>query len=372
MTEPLLRATDLVKTFVRRSGVLRRPTVRISAVDRASFEVGESETLGVVGESGSGKSTVARLVSRLVDLDAGRVEFAGVDLGTLAGRQLRRARRDLQLVFQDPYSSLDPSASIADILGEPLEAHFTMSRRERRRRAGELLERVGLAPEHLNRRPAQFSGGQRQRIAIARALALGPKLIICDEPVSALDVSIQSQVLNLLKDLQDADGIAYLFIAHDLAVVRHLSHRIAVMYLGQIMETGPAEDVYTAPKHPYTEALLSAIPLPDPPAQRARKRIVLAGDIPSPANPPGGCRFHTRCPYAMPVCMTQRPAPLPLAGGGWVACHLHTDGPRLGGRSVTELRAPTPALHVGPIPAVSRAPSAPDRHQPAYEHPDGG
>jgi oligopeptide/dipeptide ABC transporter ATP-binding protein len=311
----------------------------VRAVDGVSFSIREGETLGLVGESGSGKSTVARLVLRLLDATGGSVRFDGQDLMQLEGRSLRQARRDLQIIFQDPYSSLDPRATIADAIGEPLEIHDTVGRRERHFRTGELLELVGMGPHLLHRYPYEFSGGQRQRIAVARALALNPRLLVCDEPVSALDVSTQSQVINLLADLQERLGLAYLFIAHDLSVVRHLSHRIAVMYLGRIVEIGPADDVAFRPTHPYTEALLSAIPVPDPTVQRARKRIVLAGDVPSPANPPSGCRFHTRCPYAMEVCSVEDPEPFDTGAGTTVWCHLHTGGPQLAGAPVTELPA---------------------------------
>jgi oligopeptide/dipeptide ABC transporter ATP-binding protein len=308
----------------------------VRAVDGVDFHIGRSETLGLVGESGSGKSTTGRLVLRLIEPDQGLVRFEGREVTAASAQELRTLRRDMQIVFQDPYSSLDPLAPIASVVGEPFEVHGSSSRRERDERVVKLLEQVGLSATHLYRYPAEFSGGQRQRIAIARALALNPKLIVCDEPVSALDMSTQAQVINLLADLQDEFGLAYLLIAHDLAVVRHASHRIAVMYLGRIMEVGDAESLYREPKHPYTEALLSAVPVPDPRVQRTRKRIVLRGDIPSSADPPGGCRFHSRCPYAMEICAEVDPEPFPLPGG-WAACHLHTHGPKLAGAGVTGL-----------------------------------
>jgi oligopeptide/dipeptide ABC transporter ATP-binding protein len=319
--------------------VLRRVHGHVRAVDGVSFSIRAGETLGLVGESGSGKSTVARLVLRLIDATGGSVRFEDTDLMQLGGKQLRQARRDMQIIFQDPYSSLDPRATIADAIGEPLEIHDAVGRRERNFRTGELLELVGMGPHVLHRYPYEFSGGQRQRIAVARALALNPRLVVCDEPVSALDVSTQSQVINLLADLQERFDLAYLFIAHDLSVVRHLSHRIAVMYLGRIVEIGPADEVAFRPTHPYTEALLSAIPIPDPTVQRSRKRIVLAGDVPSPANPPSGCRFHTRCPYAMDVCAVEDPPPFETDTGTTVWCHLHTTGPLLAGAPVTTLPA---------------------------------
>ena len=336
---PLLEVVDLRKQFPIVRGVLRRVHGHVQAVDGVTFAIDAGETLGLVGESGSGKSTVARLVLRLLEASGGSVRFDGEDLMQLSGRRLQQARRDLQIVFQDPYSSLDPRATIADAIGEPLEIHDGLGRRERDFRSGELLELVGMGPHLLRRYPYEFSGGQRQRIAVARALALNPRLLVCDEPVSALDVSTQSQVINLLADLQERLGLAYLFIAHDLSVVRHLSHRIAVMYLGRIVEIGPADEVSYRPTHPYTEALLSAIPIPDPAVQRNRKRIVLEGDIPSPTDPPAGCRFHTRCPYAMEVCGKQDPPPFETATGTTVWCHLHTTGPLLAGAPVTMLPA---------------------------------
>jgi oligopeptide/dipeptide ABC transporter ATP-binding protein len=334
---PLLEVDALHKSFSVGGGPLRRSGGVVHAVDGVDFTIRRGETLGLVGESGSGKSTIGRLVLRLIQPDEGSIRFEGREVTTAGSQELRALRRDMQMVFQDPYSSLDPLATIADVVGEPFEIHEHLSRSARDERVVGLLEQVGLGVTHLRRYPAEFSGGQRQRIAIARALALNPKLIVCDEPVSALDVSTQAQVVNLLEDLQAEHGLAYLFIAHDLAVVRHASHRIAVMYLGRIVEVGEAETIYREPKHPYTEALLSAVPVPDPDVQRARKRIVLRGDVPGPADrSPGGCRFHGRCPYAMDVCQEVDPPPFAVPGG-WAACHLHTDGPKLAGAGVAEL-----------------------------------
>ncbi|HET9730927.1 MAG TPA: ABC transporter ATP-binding protein [Acidimicrobiia bacterium] len=329
-----LRVHDLSKVFPVHSSFLRRVVGRVRAVDGVSFELARGETLGLVGESGSGKSTVARLVLRLVEPTTGVVEHEGRDLVQLEPAALRAARRDMQIVFQDPYSSLDPRATIAATIGEPLEVHLGLGKAEREARVAALLEQVGLDRQYMRRYPHEFSGGQRQRIAIARALALDPSLLICDEPVSSLDVSTQSQVINLLTDLQRARNLSLLFIAHDLSVVRHISDRIAVMYLGRIVEIGGAHEVYTAPKHPYTEALLSAIPIPEPVEQRTRQRIVLTGDVPSPLNVPSGCRFHTRCPYAMDICARFDPPAFTASDGSTVFCHLHTSGPTLGGRTV--------------------------------------
>jgi peptide/nickel transport system ATP-binding protein len=334
----LLSVRELTKHFAIETGVLRRVQGYVRAVDGVGFDIAAGETLGLVGESGSGKSTVARLVLGLIPATAGTVGFEGNDVVGARGAALRRMRRDMQIIFQDPYTSLDPRATIGDSVGEPFVIHESLSRREREQRVADLLELVGLGAHHVHRYPHEFSGGQRQRIAVARALALNPRLLVCDEPVSSLDVSTQSQVINLLADLQEQLGLAYLFIAHDLSVVRHISHRIAVMYLGRIVEIGPAEAVASRPRHPYTEALISAIPVPDPVEQRQRKRIVLEGDIPSPARPPSGCRFHTRCPYAMVVCATVDPPALTNDEGTTVFCHLHTTGPTLAGAPVTSVR----------------------------------
>jgi oligopeptide/dipeptide ABC transporter ATP-binding protein len=320
---PLLDVRGLTKTFPVRRGVLRRVVARVRAVDGVDLRIAPGETLALVGESGSGKSTTGRLILRLIEPDSGTVHVGGTDVTALDRRALRSARSDMQLIFQDPLSSLDPLATILDAVGEPLEVHARVKGAAKVERVVELLEQVGLSSRHLYRFPAELSGGQRQRVSIARALALNPKLLVLDEPVSSLDVSTQAQVVNLLADLQQAHGLTYLLISHDLAVVRRASQRVAVMYLGRIVETGPAAEVYARPRHPYTEALLSATPVPDPREQRQRTRIVLHGDMPSPAHPPDGCHFHTRCPHVMDVCRRVDPPVVDVPGGGWVACHLH-------------------------------------------------
>jgi oligopeptide transport system ATP-binding protein len=292
----ILQARDLVKHYPIRTGVVRRTTGHVRAVDGVSFELHAGETLGVVGESGCGKSTLGRLLVRLEEPTAGSVVFEGQDMYAQSGAAMRRIRRDIQIVFQDPYTSLNPRMTVGDIVGEPFDIHPEVAPRgSRRARVQELLDLVGLSPEHINRYPHQFSGGQRQRIGVARGIALNPKVLVCDEPVSALDVSVQAQVINLLEKLQRELGLAYIFIAHDLAVVRHISDRVAVMYLGRIVELGDEAQIYERPVHPYTQALLSAVPVPDPSLRDAREQIVLTGDVPSPANPPPGCHFHTRC-----------------------------------------------------------------------------
>jgi len=330
----LVQARNVSVTFRRKSLFSRAREVK--AVNDVSFDIGRGETLGLVGESGSGKSTTGRALLRLVPVDSGTLEVDGSDLGSTHGRELRRLRRQMQMVFQDPYSSLDPSATVGSSIAEPLRVHDGLSARQSWPRVQELLEQVGLRPSHATRYPYEFSGGQRQRVAIARALALKPQLIVCDEAVSALDVSTQNQVINLLEDLRDELGLSYLFIAHDLAIVRHIAHRVAVMYLGRIVESGPAERVYNHPAHPYTQALLSAIPMPDPSKRHRADRIVLRGDLPDPASPPPGCPFQTRCAYAMDVCREVMPDSTPVAGGGEVACHLQTSGPTLSGAPLTE------------------------------------
>jgi oligopeptide/dipeptide ABC transporter ATP-binding protein len=321
----ILSVRDLKKHFPIQKGYLRKVVGHVYAVDGVSFTVAEGETLGIVGESGSGKTTVGRCINRLLHPTAGSIEFARndvpLDVASLSREQLKRVRRDIQMVFQDPNSSLNPRMRVGQIVTEPLVIHNIGTPRERADRAAELLERVGLRPEHINRFPHQFSGGQRQRIGIARALAVKPRLIICDEPVSALDVSVQAQVLNLLRDVQADFGLTYLFIAHNLAVVQYASDRIMVMYLGKACELASANAIYTDPRHPYTEALLSAIPKDQPDSKR--RRIILPGTIPDPSKPPTGCRFHTRCPYAVDRCREQEPDLEPVSDdpGRLVACH---------------------------------------------------
>jgi oligopeptide/dipeptide ABC transporter ATP-binding protein len=342
--DPLVAVESLKKYFPIRKGVLAREVGRVHAVDDVTFSVREGETLGLVGESGCGKSTLGRTIVRLLEPTDGSVVFQGRDISGLGRRALRPLRRQMQMVFQDPYASLNPRKRVGSIIGAPLKIHG-VERSKRRERVQELLQTVGLSPEHYNRFPHEFSGGQRQRIGIARALALRPKLIVADEPVSALDVSIQSQMLNLLDDLQQELQLTYIFIAHDLGVVRHVSNRIAVMYLGKLVELSPAEELYQRPIMPYTEALLSAVPIPDPDLSAQRERIVLPGDVPSPINPPSGCRFHPRCRYMTDICREVEPPLTDYGHGHLAACHhpLNVDKETLARVTVSQRHTPEAA-----------------------------
>jgi oligopeptide/dipeptide ABC transporter ATP-binding protein len=320
---PVLDVVNLKKHFPVRKGVLRRTVGQVYAVDDVTFSIGEGETLGLVGESGCGKSTVARTVLRLIEPTDGSIRLDGHDVTRLGKTEMRPYRRQMQIIFQDPFSSLNPRMSAGDIVGEPLQVHDIAHGKEKERLTAEIFDQVGLRRSQMKSFPHEFSGGQRQRISIARALSLNPKLIVADEPVSALDVSIQAQVINLMMDLQREKRLSYLFIAHDLAVVEHISHRIAVMYLGKIVEYADKETLFTSPQHPYTEALLSAVPVPNPKLKREKR--LLQGDVPSPINPPPGCAFHTRCPYAFDRCKTEKPALQETAPGHGVACHLRVN-----------------------------------------------
>jgi oligopeptide/dipeptide ABC transporter ATP-binding protein len=322
---PLLEVTDLKKHFPIYKGVFSKVAGHVYAVDGVSFTIGRGETLGLVGESGCGKSTVGRTLLRLLDPTGGSVKIGGEDITHLEGDKLLPYRRRMQMIYQDPYASLNPRMTAGEIVGEPMVVHNVGTAQERREKVASLFDRVGLRPESAGRYPHEFSGGQRQRIGIARALALNPDLIVGDEPVSALDVSIQAQIINLLMDLQDEFQLSYLFVAHDLAVVEHISHRVAVMYLGRIVEMTDRKSLFEMPLHPYTEALLSAVPIPKASA-RSRKRVILTGDVPSPINPPSGCHFHARCPYAMARCRTEPPKLREVVPGHVAACHLHDAG----------------------------------------------
>lgn len=322
-SKPLVKVRDLTMHFPIHSGLLRRRTGEVKAVDGISFDVFEGETLGLVGESGCGKSTAGRAVLRLYDITSGSIEIDGRDIGQTRQSDLRSMRPTMQMVFQDPQASLNPRMTVQAIIQEPLDEHTTLSEAEKREKVGELMDAVGLNRRFAGRYPHAFSGGQRQRIGIARALALNPKFIVCDEPIAALDVSIQAQVVNLLEDLQEKFGLTYLFISHDLSMVRHIATRVAVMYLGKIVELAPREALFGAPRHPYTEALLSAVPEPDPSLEARTGRIILKGDVPSPSNPPKGCNFCTRCPKVMDICKTIEPNYQEIESGHFVACHLY-------------------------------------------------
>ncbi|MEV3858042.1 dipeptide ABC transporter ATP-binding protein [Streptomyces sp. NPDC050095] len=358
--EPLLKVEGLVKHFPIKKGLLKKQVAAVQAVDGLTFDVRPGETLGVVGESGCGKSTMGRLITRLLEPTGGRVEFEGKDITHLGTSGMRPLRRDVQMIFQDPYSSLNPRHNIGTIVGAPFQLQGVKPEGGVKKAVQDLLERVGLNPEHYNRYPHEFSGGQRQRIGIARALALRPKLVVADEPVSALDVSIQAQVVNLLEDLQDEFGLTYVIIAHDLSVIRHVSDRIAVMYLGKIVELADRDDLYATPMHPYTKALLSAVPVPDPKRRGAKsERILLRGDVPSPINPPAGCRFHTRCWKATELCATKEPPLLQLGTGHQVACHHPENAPDQAPEDTTLLSAAKEAIDVVTIPAPAAAEEPP-------------
>jgi oligopeptide transport system ATP-binding protein len=348
VTEPILQAKDVVKHYPLTRGIIFKKQIgQVRAVDGVSFDVLPGETLGIVGESGCGKSTLARLVMRLEDPTSGEIWFEGEDVAHLGAKAMRSKRRDIQIVLQDPYTSLNPRMTVGDIVGEPFDIHPAVTPKgDRKKAVQDLLDVVGLNPEHINRYPHQFSGGQRQRIGIARGLALKPKIIVCDEPVSALDVSVQAQVINLFESLQNEFNLTYLFIAHDLSVVRHISDRVAVMYLGKVVEMGDEASIYEHPSHPYTQALLSAVPVPDPVGREDRRRIVLQGDVPSPANPPSGCRFRTRCWKAQDICAEQEPPLVQIGteGGQYAACHF----PEM--RDIVDNDVPTAALDLSEMP----------------------
>jgi oligopeptide transport system ATP-binding protein len=340
---PLITVSNLKVYFPVYGGLLRRVVDQVKAVDEVSFTVGKGQTVGLVGESGSGKSTIGKSIVQLVDISGGEIEYDGKKISTLHSKDFLPYRKRIQMIFQDPYNSLNPRMTVEQIIGEPLEIHFKqMSKPQRRVRIEELLELVGLKKEHIDRYPHEFSGGQRQRIGIARALVIRPDVVLCDEPISALDVSIQAQIVNLLGDLQRELDLTYLFIAHDLSMVRHMADRVGVMYLGQLVETAPAEELYARPLHPYTTGLLASVPVPDPNQDLLARPPAIEGDVPSPINPPPGCRFSTRCPKAMARCREEVPAPRDVGDGHSVACHLHT-GPRLPATA-----EPSPQPVVGP------------------------
>jgi oligopeptide transport system ATP-binding protein len=322
---PILKVEHLKMYFPIYKGIMRRHVGNVKAVDDISFEIHKGETLGLVGESGCGKSSAGRAVLRLYDITDGSIELEGIEIGKMQGDKLRRLRPEMQMIFQDPQASLNPRMTVGAIIAEPLDEHKTMTRAEKQARVGELMDAVGLNRQFAKRFPHEFSGGQRQRIGIARALALNPKFIVCDEPIAALDVSIQAQVVNLLEELQEKFGLTYLFISHDLSMVRHIADRVAVMYLGKVVELATCDQLYKNPEHPYTQALLSAVPEPDPSLESKRERIILEGDVPSPSNPPEGCNFCTRCPRVMDICKSEVPAFKQIKDGRFVACHLMPD-----------------------------------------------